>query len=550
MKPFIQLSKAPVLLFVLFILGFAACDSDDGSGGGSINPPGTDNRPTGWFSTDDPSTIPSDINLGGDNDLPKQYSLLNRFPPVGDQGQYGTCVGWATAYNLKTALNAIDQNWTRTNELVSSDLHGSPKDLFLSIPNSQKGASCNGTNFEPALDRLMQRGVASMTSEPYTGLGDCSQSANTSLDAEAATNKIANYRKINMDVNTIKTYISQNRPVVFGALVGDIFQQLRGDQVLTSDGGNSGGHAMTIVGYDDSRGPNGAFEVLNSWSEVWGDNGVGWVDYNLMTDPNWAMLGFVATNSNTPDFNPSDSTAPTVSDFDLIPWYVGDQFTDGQINTTNRSMSYNVYNIGAQTVPASYDWSMCYLYYNAYDASDYGILIYDYFSDDFGSPGDDGSIPQGGPGIAANWYNYIDLPSYSGVAEELYGNQYFIWDYQMPNITGQYYLVCIADAFDAVKELDEANNYYFLTSRSGGPVTIINGIVDEFNLDEPQDSAQPRMKADRPQPGVALPRPSDEKGYHNAYTPKEISNMITQLKKSGELRSAIAEYRSRRTSAK
>ena len=36
------------------------------------------------------------------------------------------------------------------------------------------------------------------------------------------------------------------------------------------------GHAMVIIGYDDNM-YGGAFEILNSWGEEWGDNGYIWI---------------------------------------------------------------------------------------------------------------------------------------------------------------------------------------------------------------------------------------------------------------------------------
>src|SRR5690625_7623232 len=41
------------------------------------------------------------------------------------------------------------------------------------------------------------------------------------------------------------------------------------------------GHAMTIIGYDDSKGSGGAFRVVNSWGSDWGDKGYIWIDYQF-----------------------------------------------------------------------------------------------------------------------------------------------------------------------------------------------------------------------------------------------------------------------------
>ncbi|MGB1032212.1 MAG: DUF4384 domain-containing protein, partial [Flavobacteriales bacterium] len=41
-----------------------------------------------------------------------------------------------------------------------------------------------------------------------------------------------------------------------------------------------GGHAMCVIGYDDYKyGDEGGFEIMNSWGQEWGDDGIGWVRY-------------------------------------------------------------------------------------------------------------------------------------------------------------------------------------------------------------------------------------------------------------------------------
>ena len=39
-----------------------------------------------------------------------------------------------------------------------------------------------------------------------------------------------------------------------------------------------GGHAMCVIGYDDYK-DGGAFQIMNSWGENWGNKGIGWVRY-------------------------------------------------------------------------------------------------------------------------------------------------------------------------------------------------------------------------------------------------------------------------------
>lgn len=525
---------------IAFILGLAAvCTFSMSSCKKDPVVPKNNDLPlsTGWLGSDDLDSIPSDINIGfGNANLPSKVDLTQRFPPIGDQGSYGTCVSWAVAYNLKTALEAIDKN-LKTNDLSSASRQFSPKDLYLAIPDQSK-SGCNGTNFEPALDILLQRGVATMQTSPYTNLGNCSRSL---LDPGAATeagkNKILNYRKIEGKVQTIKTYLAESRPVVFGAFTGRNFMTWRNDAVYTGhdalNTGQHGRHAMVVMGYDDSKGTRGAFRVVNSWGPTWGDSGFIWVDYEFFISKDFLLGAFVASNKQA-DFDPKDNDVPpTAGNFDLIPWNVGDYPNQQGGSSRDRTLYYNVYNIGKSTLPSSQRWNISYVYYNAFNANDAGILLYDYYTDEMGSKGQSGPLNSGGHGLAGNWWNNIDVPSGQGVAEAASGSSYFEWNYTMPNLSGYYYLVVIADAFRNVNESNESNNYYFLTNQYGGPLYFQNGVFQGLQDNGDTRSARPAYQV--PDAQAVLKTPAEiSPDMANAYTPAEIMKMIQAKKSRGE----------------
>ncbi|MBX2924936.1 MAG: C1 family peptidase [Chitinophagaceae bacterium] len=532
-------------LLISPVILLAGCQKEQG---GDPDPDPTPDTPygMGWNGQDNPDEIPSNIFLGlGNNTLPSSFSVKTKLPPIGDQGQYGTCVTWAVGYNMKTTLNAIDKNWSAST-LADARNQTSPKDLFLAIPAADKGSDCNGTNFEPAFMQLINRGSASLSSVPYTNMGNCGQSPDAGVAGEAGKNKLNNFRKISMDVTEIKTYLSQNRPVVFGAKLSDNFMTWRGDQVLTSHStftnvGPHARHAMMIIGYDDNKGPNGAFQVVNSWGNVWGDNGFIWIDYNFMINPQFGMMAFVATNGVSEDYNPVDPPDNNVTgDYDLVPWNVED-IANGSGN--KRKMYYNVYNTGKQSIQAGRRWNIVYLYYNAFNANDFGILLYDEYTDQYGSLGDNGSL-EDGIGQAGNWWNHINLPGGTGIAEVLYDDDRIQWTYTMPNINGYYYLVCLADAFDVIQENDEANNYYFVTDADGWPLKIQNGAISSRIANSSHRGQAP--VSGRKIEGIT---PGDLTGDKNMYTSKEIGGMINTLRKNGRLKAAIQQFQSQRGKA-
>lgn len=540
-------------LFLAILLSIVACGKDNGM---DIIDNDTDNNNDnsdlpfdvgfGAFGDEDASEVPSDIFFGN-GDIPSAYDISQFLPPVKNQGNYGTCVAWALGYNLKTAIEAMDKGYSK-NDLQDERFQFSPKDLFLSIDNIDKGDNCNGTRLYNAFDKMQSRGIATENTVPYTNLGDCSQSTSSNGNNEAGNFTIDNYRSIDINANTMKQYLANDRPIGFGAKLGDNFKWWDSDDVITGhtsfdEVGIHSYHAMTAVGYDDNKGVNGAFKVVNSWGQSWGDEGYIWADYNFFTAGDFCFVAYVAKNGGS-DVNPNDDTNDddpvdpnTNGNVDLIPWGLMD---DGgnEFNPRDRQLSYNVYNIGNGTARASDDWGVAYLYYNAYDANDYGILLFDYYTDDYGSAGQNGDMGQG-PGMSGNWWNNVDIASGSNIAQAVAGtDENFNWGYELPKINGYYYLVMIADVYDVIKEVDESNNYFYMTDSYGNPIWFEDGIP--FSMETPSEVKAGQV-SDVTENHLAPAEKNSE--LSNAYTKEEIQNMIETMKSNGQLDEVIKKSR-------
>lgn len=240
---------------------------------------------TGYLPDNDnmdniPDVVPPYVDDEDSLNLGDRVMLEHLFPPIGDQGENGTCVAFAVGYNLKTALNAIDSGWT-TEMLKNPVYQTSPKDLWLCIPPEQRGG-CSGTGFEMAFNALSTKGAASMEEVPYDNLQGCG-----GIGKGDTCNRIFKYYHVVNNggmpsVAQLKAYLSDTIPLVFGARLGDRFMKWNSDKVISHDTYNYTGmhayHAMTLVGYDDAL---HAFRVRNSWGPEWGDQGSIWVDYNF-----------------------------------------------------------------------------------------------------------------------------------------------------------------------------------------------------------------------------------------------------------------------------
>lgn len=522
------------------------CDCPEGfSGPRCETPTGESEIFTGWVGEDDPNTVPVSVSSGnfgfGSGNLPSSVDLVPYFPPIGDQGNYGTCVTWAAGYNLKSALNAVDRNLSSA-QLASTANQFSAKDMFYAIPDSQKGSDCNGTNFTPALDVLLQRGVATEQTVPYTNLGSCSNSGlQSSWTAEANNHKISNYRRIDNTVNSIKSYIANNAPVVIGAKLADNFMTWNSSNVLSSNTtynqvGQHAYHALIVAGYDDNRGPNGAFKVVNSWGTFWGDAGYIWVDYNFLVNSFiFDSNVYVATNAGANPSNDPPVDPPTGSDVDLVPWVFYDEssyLSSGFIN--ERKIALNIYNIGTQAAQPSSDWSIYYIIYDAYDVNNYQVLFYDVFST---------AVPAGTydcpPPDYACYFNF-SIPGGSSFTEEVFLEDGIERTYYVPtNVTGLYYLVLIADAWDDINESDEMNNFYYTTGQSP---KYFEGGYSEFDDGEGSDKSLASLKPNKRALRDNLRKTSVSNGNLNAYTPEEIIGFLRAKKQSGELDARIKEH--------
>lgn len=498
--------------------------------------------------------IPQDLDIHDETGgTPSGIDLSSKFPPIGDQGSYGTCVAWAVGYNLKTALNGIDNQWS-ANQLSQLQNQTSPKDLFWAIPSTAKGTDCNGTQFESAMDALISRGGASLSTVPYANLGNCGQSPPQEWTTDASDNKLVNYRKIadannsaSMTVNNFKSYLAEGRPIAIGAKLGDRFMKWKSDAVLDYDSYLNPGmqhayHAMVLAGYDDSK---GAFKVINSWGKTWGNNGTIWIDYDFFVS-SFCFAAFVAQNKSDVSISGNEvGTGDIISGLDVLAWNLADGDDPTSSAVLDRQITYNVFNSGTQTVAASSRWSILYMYYNAYDVNDYGILIHDYYTNEFSTtPGANEYWPDG-YGIAGSWWNYIDVPSGKSVAAALYNDPEanFQFTYTMPStLTGKYYLVLVADGFDDLAEANEDNNFYFYAQNDGKPFEFVNGVI--------QGSGKSAKAAEAKRVPAAFANTENQSLVNsknlNTYSSGEIMKLIHHRKQTGELQQKVRQFKSSR----
>ncbi|MGE3727172.1 MAG: C1 family peptidase [Candidatus Sericytochromatia bacterium] len=208
-------------------------------------------------------------------DLPSKVDLSENMPPPGDQGGQNSCVGWATAYVLKSYQERVEHNHILAKPDGSPQWQKvfSPAFVYNLLNNSRDG----GITYIDALNLLSSQGVVPWSDMPYNP-DDFRSKPAPALLQKARAWRIDYWRQVNvLDPKELKAHLNAGYPVMLGAVIDQGFYRARKGHVWKKREGKSlGGHALVLVGYDDAK---RSFKVINSWGPRWADGGYGQIDY-------------------------------------------------------------------------------------------------------------------------------------------------------------------------------------------------------------------------------------------------------------------------------
>ena len=231
------------------------------------------------------SAIKARLTRGDYSGLPTQASLKQFSPDAGNQMQLNTSVGWAISYAARTILEAKNNNITDKREIRRSSY--SPVFNYAMAKTGDDINCEQAVDLSTALESLKSDGVPKFVEF----LEFCPQAIPQSITNGAKPNAITGYSRLfdieaeeDFKVRTVKKAIAEGFPVVVGMRVPpsfDIAKEFWQPREKMSD--DFPGHAMTVIGYDDSK-YGGSFEVLNSWGQEWGNNGFMWIPYQYFTE--------------------------------------------------------------------------------------------------------------------------------------------------------------------------------------------------------------------------------------------------------------------------
>jgi hypothetical protein len=186
---------------------------------------------------------------------------------------------------------------------TDATLNFSPAFVYNQINGGRDGGSAIPT----ALALLQNKGAATLADMPYVA-GQYTKQPSAAALADAAHYKLASFGSITpSDLTSMKVQLAEGIPVILAIQVYANFFSLGQNQVYTGvSGAYEGGHAITAVGYDDSK---QAVEIINSWGSGWSSAGYGWISYSALRTI--AVEAYSAIDDHgAPVLNPTPTPAP------------------------------------------------------------------------------------------------------------------------------------------------------------------------------------------------------------------------------------------------
>jgi len=209
--------------------------------------------------------------------LPQSVDLRPKMSPVQDQEDLNSCTGFA----LVAAMEYLE-NVQRQAPISLSQLFVYYNERVLDNSVAQD----SGALMSEGIASVMQYGACELSLWPYDEKRVLDKPDDAAY-ADGLKRRALSYTSLEQDQITIRTALI-NYPVVFGLMIYSSFESETVEStgmVPVPDPGTEtllGGHAMTIVGYDQAQ---QRFLVRNSWGTDWGIGGYCWIPYAYILNP-------------------------------------------------------------------------------------------------------------------------------------------------------------------------------------------------------------------------------------------------------------------------
>ena len=215
--------------------------------------------------------------------VPSAASLKQYCPPAGNQLQLNTSVGWAVSYGAMTILKAKQNNWTDKHKIQQNAF--SPIYSYYKV-KPENDIDCSAPiSLDKALNSLKNEGAPKFVEFLEFCPNDIDNSQVPQKQSVTGFNRLYDINAASdFKTSAVKKAIAEGYPVVVGMYVSPSFNTAKEFwQPREKFDSKFPGLALCVVGYDDNK-YGGAFEVMNSWSSSWGNEGFIWIPYNYFNE--------------------------------------------------------------------------------------------------------------------------------------------------------------------------------------------------------------------------------------------------------------------------
>ena len=216
---------------------------------------------------DKPDSRDYKVSLQYVKQLPKSY-YIKELPPIRNQSWLNSCCSHAVVGSYEIMLlNKKPKQFIEGSELFH--FYNARKYINLTYPKN------SGMTIRDGCKTIHKFGNAPEITWRYkTNLYN--KEPNKLAYWFANLYKINKYERL-YDLADIKQALVNGFPVICGIRITDSFYTLDSvNRVYRPRGAYHGGHAVIIVGYDDTT---NRLKIRNSWGEKWGLNGYFYMDY-------------------------------------------------------------------------------------------------------------------------------------------------------------------------------------------------------------------------------------------------------------------------------
>ena len=224
-------------------------------------------------------------------DIPLRYSFEEYVPDVVEQTG-STCVGFATLYYALSTMYNIRFNITDSKGKLAHSFD--PNFIYTIINNNILNPCDEGLRMYEATEMLQKIGAKKLLYPPFlTCETRWTEDELMPVLDYTLPYTIKDFIYIDMDnpnlLELTKQALYFDLPIVSGFYITEsLYPKSSSNSTGVDNSGlwspseieeNIGGHAMTLVGYDDYK-YGGSFRVVNSWGSDYGDAGYIWIKYD------------------------------------------------------------------------------------------------------------------------------------------------------------------------------------------------------------------------------------------------------------------------------